>query len=330
MQKNSPKISVIVPIYNVERFIKRCAESLMKQTLNDIEFIFVDDCTPDNSISVLQSVLNDYPDRSVKILRHDKNKGLACARLTGLKSASGMYVAHCDSDDWCAPDMYEKMYLKAIESDADIVACDYMENSEIKETVCTYTYDEEHKKAVLNPYAFGDIYGAVWNKLIRKSLYDNYHIFPIEGINMWEDSIITMRLRWYSHKTVILHEPLYHYWIGERKSIFFSDNNLRQVDEMVRAVHFFESFFVQVSALEIATPLLRRLKFLCKERLMSIPSEQGLKQWRNIFPENDKYVWLCRDYALTTKIKITLLHYLPQQLAWHLFKLRKRRTVKHA
>ena len=142
---------------------------------------------------------------------------------------------------------------------------------------------------------------------------------------MWEDSTLTMRLRWYSRKTVILHEPLYHYWVGERNSVFFSEKSLRQVDEMVCAVHFFEDFFVQIGALETATPLLNRLKLLCKERLMSVPTRQGLEKWRSIFPENDKNVWYCRDYSLTTKVKITLLHYLPQRLAWHLFKLRRKK-----
>lgn len=93
------KVSVIVPIYNVSRFIKRCVESLFNQTLDDVEFIFVNDCTPDDSIDILKKVIADYPDRNTMIINHEVNKGLPAARNTGLKAASGDYIFHCDSDD---------------------------------------------------------------------------------------------------------------------------------------------------------------------------------------------------------------------------------------
>ena len=94
------KISIIVPIYNVEQYIERCARSLFEQTYDDIEYVFVDDCSPDNSLNILYEVLNDYPHRisNVKIIRHIENKGLTAARNSGLEVATGDYIAHCDSD----------------------------------------------------------------------------------------------------------------------------------------------------------------------------------------------------------------------------------------
>lgn len=122
------KISVIIPIYNVERFITRCAISLMKQTLKeDVEFIFVDDATPDRSIDLLQEVINQYPERrnQVRLIRHAKNKGLPAARNSGLKVAVGEYIFHCDSDDWLELDMLETLYDVAVKKQADIVWCDW-------------------------------------------------------------------------------------------------------------------------------------------------------------------------------------------------------------
>lgn len=87
MYSNSVKVSVIVPIYNVEPFIERCVRSLMNQTLENIEYIFVNDCTPDNSINILKSILKEYPDKNVRIIHHSQNKGLAAARKTGLNQA---------------------------------------------------------------------------------------------------------------------------------------------------------------------------------------------------------------------------------------------------
>ena len=96
-----PKVSVIVPIYNVSLYVEKCARSLMEQTLEDIEYIFVDDCTPDNSLQILEETIKDYPhrQRQIKIVRHEVNRGLTSARNSGLSCVTGDYVAHCDSVD---------------------------------------------------------------------------------------------------------------------------------------------------------------------------------------------------------------------------------------
>lgn len=115
MGKELYKVSVIIPIYKVEPFVARCAQSLMEQTLTDVEYIFVDDASPDNSIAVLRKVITKYPERSnyVKVLTHTENKGLPAARNTGLAVAQGEYIFHCDSDDFVEPDMLEQLYRKS-------------------------------------------------------------------------------------------------------------------------------------------------------------------------------------------------------------------------
>ena len=122
------KVSVIVPVYKVETFIERCIRSLMEQTLQDVEFVIVDDCSPDNSISIAQAVIQDYPGRKeqVKLIRHNVNQGLPAARNSGLTVASGEYVFHCDSDDFVEPAMLEQLYRAAKDEKADIVWCDWM------------------------------------------------------------------------------------------------------------------------------------------------------------------------------------------------------------
>ena len=104
----NPKVSVIIPVYNVEKYIERCARSLLEQSLKDIEYIFVDDCSPDNSITMLENILKEYPERQplVKILFHEPNRGLAYTRQEGVDAAKGEYIIHCDSDDWVEPEMY--------------------------------------------------------------------------------------------------------------------------------------------------------------------------------------------------------------------------------
>ena len=120
----SYKVSVIIPIYGVEKFIGRCAKTLMQQTLKEVEYIFVNDATPDCSMKVLQEVLARYPERqnSVVVAVHETNKGLPAARNTGLQMAQGEYIFHCDSDDFVEPDMLETLYTEAVMHRADIVS----------------------------------------------------------------------------------------------------------------------------------------------------------------------------------------------------------------
>ena len=133
-----PKVSVIIPVYGVEKYIEQCARSLFEQTMQEgIEFIFIDDCSPDRSIGILKEVLKEYPHREpqVKIIRHSENQGSGGTRRTGVENATGEYVIHCDSDDWVEPDMYETLYRKAAKEDADIVGCDYISECRKKRVI---------------------------------------------------------------------------------------------------------------------------------------------------------------------------------------------------
>ena len=122
-----PKVSVIVAIYNSEKYIEECARSLFTQTLDEIEYIFVNDATPDNSICILKNVLKEYPNRQsyAKIINLETNGGIAHARQIGISQASGEYIIHADSDDWVDNDMYERLYVYAKETNSDIVGCNF-------------------------------------------------------------------------------------------------------------------------------------------------------------------------------------------------------------
>ena len=138
-----PKVSVIVPIYGVEKFIERCARSLLEQTLDDIEYIFINDCTPDHSMEILQKVISDYPHRKqqIRIVCMPINSGIAAVRRHGIKLSNAEYIIYCDSDDYIDRDMLEKMYVKALETNADIVMVDI------------YKEFQNHSYLVKTPYS---------------------------------------------------------------------------------------------------------------------------------------------------------------------------------
>ena len=205
------KVSIIVPIYKVERYIEQCAESVLGQTYGDIQFIFVDDGTPDASIQKLNALIDSrfasLKDRIAII--HKENGGLPQARLTGLKHATGDYVLHVDSDDWIEPDAVEKLVRKAEETDADVVY--FYVRKEKGEGRSHVSKD----KVYADPKAFSkDVFcnrahGYVVNKFARRSCYREDLFYP-KG-NMHEDMVLMGQLLFYCKKVVLLPEALYHY-----------------------------------------------------------------------------------------------------------------------
>ena len=120
-----PKVSIIITVYNREKYIEECARSLFEQSLDDIEYIFINDASTDNSIEILKTTANNYPQRIpyIKIINLDQNGGVANARNIGIDNVTGDYTIHTDSDDWVDRDMYKQLYKKALETNADIVGC---------------------------------------------------------------------------------------------------------------------------------------------------------------------------------------------------------------
>lgn len=282
------KVSVIVPVYKVEKFIKRCASSLFAQTLQDVEFIFVDDASPDNSIPLLQDCLRNYPqrERQTKILAHKANKGLPAARNTGLAAARGEYIFHCDSDDFVEPDMLEQLYNAAIRKDADIVWCDWylsFEHTERYMRQPCYNTPTEALKAMLA----GTMKFNVWNKLVRSRLYkDNGIMFP-EGYDMGEDMTM-IRLFMYAGSVVYLPRAFYHYvkTNPEAYSRAYSQKHLESVMHNIsiveEAVH---RQFGHALDLEIGC-----MKLEAKFTLLMSNSCDMYRLWLHTYPEANKYI----------------------------------------
>lgn len=206
-----PKVSVVIPIYGVEQYIERCARKLFEQTLDDIEYLFIDDCTPDRSIEILQQVLEDYPQRKPQVVIHrmEQNSGQAAVRKWGIQNATGEYIIHCDSDDWVDIDIYKELYEKAKEDGADIVICDYYK---VNNTVLEYKKGciVGEKDKLVSDLLTEQIGWAVWNKLIKKSLYQERDIRLPNG-NMGEDMALTMQLVLKAKTISYLSKPLYYY-----------------------------------------------------------------------------------------------------------------------
>ncbi len=283
------RISVIIPIYGVEKFISRCAESLMTQTLDDVEYIFVNDCTKDSSIEVLLSVLERYAERKlqVKIINHEVNKGLPAARNTGLSIASGEYIYHCDSDDYLEAEMLECLYDTATSNDADFVWSDYFLCHEHREHyVKQPSYDTPI--ATLKGMLVGAMKYNVWNKLIRRSLYtDNGISFP-EGHTMGED-MTTMMLMPYVKKVAYVPRALYHYvrYNAGAITMQYTDAHLKALRYNVqRVTDYLGGIYGESLSLELACMKLEsKWAFLFDKDL-----KRKYNLWHEWFPEVNKYI----------------------------------------
>lgn len=206
---NCPKVSVIIPFYKVASFVERCTRSLLEQTLPEIEFIFVDDASPDNSRIIIERVSAEY-NRSVRILTHPRNQGLPAARNTGLAEAHGEFIYHCDSDDYLEPTMLEDMYNTATTQQADFVYCDFYLDFGSSRRIMTQPSYTSSEQLVKEGFLAGLMKYNVWNKLVKRSLYvESGLLFP-SGHAMGEDMTMIVLA---THATRAAHvaKPLYHY-----------------------------------------------------------------------------------------------------------------------
>lgn len=209
-----PKVSVIVPVYGVEQYIEKCTRSLFEQTLEDIEFIFVDDCTQDNSIEILLHILEDYPHRQqqTRIIHHEINKGLPLARKTGIENATGEYIAHCDSDDWVDKEMYSIMYNKAKTDNCDVVVCDLFKTEyQTTNAISYFPQKKFNKDSIFKHILSNTCSHYIWALLCKKNVYQCGIQFPVA--NWFEDLVFSSQILYKAHKIGYIQKPLYHYII---------------------------------------------------------------------------------------------------------------------
>lgn len=241
---NKMLLSILVPIYGVENYIKRCAISLFEQTLeNNIEFIFVNDCTKDRSVLILLDLLQRYPHRAkqVTVIEHDRNRGLAASRQTALNHAKGDYVLTVDSDDWLEKDACEKVIKIACDTKCDIVVFDYYANYISKQIHChqqVYSTGEKCLKSLM----CGKMHGGTCTKLIKRELYTDNDIQYVEGLNMLEDISVVYRIFYYAKSIEYLQQPLYHYYQGNLNS-YCTNLSLHSKENMLQLIGLMGSFF---------------------------------------------------------------------------------------
>jgi len=199
------KVSILVPIYGVEKYIEQCARSLFEQSYAAIEYIFVNDCTPDRSMEILKRVMEDYPRRKtdVLIIEHERNKGLGAARDTAFQAAHGEYMMHVDSDDILPRDAVRLLVAKAEETHADIIDGGFADWKNGEASATTLPDHIEKRKYLRWMLCQNIISNRIWGRLYRRQLLLEHHISSIEGIDYSEDYAVVPRAMFYARRACI-------------------------------------------------------------------------------------------------------------------------------
>ena len=200
-----PKVSVIIPVYNTENYLKKCLDSVCNQTLKDIEIICINDCSPDGCLEILREYASK--DERIKIIDFKENKGAACARNAGIDAAQGEYLGFVDSDDFIDLDFYEKLYNKAVETGADAVKGKIKIHSNIKDIAKEVFYDINDDIKNHPAYFYHSFTTAIYNTQFIKT---HKIEFP-ENINNFEDPYFSILAGFYYNKVETVFNTFYHY-----------------------------------------------------------------------------------------------------------------------
>ena len=239
------KVSILIPVYKVEQYIEQCLRSLFVNTIiHECEVIIVDDCSPDKSMEVVHRVLADFPVMKDKVMlhSHDTNRGSAAARNTGLLQAQGRYIICVDSDDWVEPDYLEQLYNEAEDTGADVVGCNLVREYGNKSVEVKNQLPPEPLEC-LRGLLEGWIQGWLHVKLIRRSILVEKNINWVEGLDMWEDMLLSAKVFAYARKIASVDKVLYHYRCNPDSIVNNVDE--KRIHQMIDNVREIEIFLVK-------------------------------------------------------------------------------------
>lgn len=304
------KVSVIVPVYNAARYIGKCVDSLMRQTLKELEYIFVDDCSQDDSYEVLTKVLSDYPERAedVKTVRHAVNLGVSQARNSALEIASGEFTAFCDSDDWVDERMYETLYDEAVSESAEIVMCGFFFAHHDRNVFHRSIIRTDGDKIGMMKSYLREEWNVSFPALISKALFDRSgYRFPV-GIRFTEDFHLMVRLVYEARKIVRVDDALYYYNQTNASSVMTNLNLDTHKDEILTSLEIEkwmrEKGIEEALRKEMGWRFLKAKKHFIYNNLFD--------EFRSVHPSSNRYIMSAPSTFCPWKMKmemlLTLLH----------------------
>ena len=238
------KISIIIPIYNTEKYLRRCLDSVCNQTFGDIEIICINDCSTDGSLNIL----NEYAqkDNRIKIIDFKENRGVAIARNTGIDEAQGEYISFVDADDYVDLDFFEKLYNKAIKTNSKLVVSNVQLETENLQKQNDYIINDILKKIKDQPLYYNQLF---WLGLYNSNLLKSNSIKFIENCIYGEDRLLPLKAAYYAKKIETVYDTFYHY-VRNSSSITKSLKNKKILQSFIFSL---KNIFEFINNIEISS-----------------------------------------------------------------------------
>ena len=284
------KVSILVPFYKVERYVGRCVESLFTQTYQNIEYVLVNDCTPDRSMEVVNEYIDKYNVASkCKMIVHEQNMGISASRNDCLDNMTGDYFLFIDSDDYIDSDMVELLVKAALKENADIAGCGYIEEYADHSVEHPQNYTNNHDE-MLKAITLLTIKGVMWKLLVMSTIVTTHRneVRFIPDRNMVDDYLFCCQIFYYAQRFASVDRCMYH-WIQYNPNNY-THTTIFAVESQAAAIRKVEEFYNNKGVISIVSDELRKRKFISKLPLLLDKNCIDVKRWRLLFPESND-VW---------------------------------------
>lgn len=297
------KVTVIIPVYKVEKFIEICTLSLLNQDLEEVEYIFINDASPDSSLRILKRIVeSSNRKKDIIIINNEENIGVAKTRKKGMLMAKGEYVIQIDADDWVENNMLSSLYKKAKEEQSNVAICNYFVSHLKKE----YYIEEEYKKNInynIKNMLLGNIHPSFWRTLIRRNYYIENNLIPSGDFNMGEDIEIMLKLFSLTSKVSYVPKGLYHY-IQYNSSSLTKSLDERAVNDAIIFIPKVVDFITNLK--EDYTKELRSMMVFYKK--VFILDKKHTHLFYEIYPEANKFKYIFMyNFGIAQKITMCFM-----------------------
>ena len=303
--EQSVKVSILVPFFKVEKYVGRCVESLFTQSYSNIEYVFVNDCTPDKSMEVINDYIAKYgvADKC-KMIVHEENQGISASRNDCLDNMTGNYFLFVDSDDYIDKDMIESLVKAAIKENADISGCGYIEEFADHSVEHPQKYTNDHDE-MMRAITLLTIKGVMWKLLVRSSIVTEHRdeVRFIPDRNMVDDYMFCCQIFYYAQRFAGVDRCMYH-WIQYNPNNY-THTTIFAVESQAAAIRKTEEFYRQKGVYGVVKDELLQRKFISKLPLLFDKKCFDVERWRMLFPECNN-VWRNMSFSRNNKILFSL------------------------
>lgn len=304
--ENKPKVSIIVPVYKVEKYLRRSMDSLVNQTLDGVEIICINDGSPDNCLNILKEYKEKYPQKNIVII-DKKNEGVWKGRFDGIKAAKGEYIGFTDSDDYITLDYAEKLYKAAKKSNADISVCGfYRVDTDTEHVYSTEMTGYEGKIIDMdkNPEDILSINTALWNKLYKAETLKNMKNLE-NPPRILDDMMFLLLVYLNTKKITFIKDPLYYYMV--RQDSIMGQIKKEQIESTQKAMIAIKEIYSQDECGKKLLEIIDTMAFLHFGISLMFRMSYDKKNFKNVLKENRKY--LDQNFSLWRKSKYLNLGY---------------------